>query len=265
MIIQGCIEGYTLAKRYYTLDEAQGYLTQHTNIKFNDRDFVDLAKRGELELCFYANLHFAVFDTDGVDFKHLDEYPGWYCEGYYTLSRSAIGYGEKLPCRTVDARLIDSPSKDINDVLKGRNEVELRLKKVTANGSPWIAILISGFNRVSDSELEVVSSDCQLARDDYLIQATQLYALAKKMNQPQKVEDAGKSVPQQDKPMQAKERSGLLNIIAVMLELLKSSKVGRDTDTAVISEMVENYPEKNGISKRNLEKKFADAKISLKT
>jgi hypothetical protein len=60
-----------------------------------------------------------------------------------------------------------------------------------------------------------------------------------------------------------KERSGLLNIIGALLELLKSPRPGRDTNSDVINELLENYPEKNGISKSNLENKFADAKRSL--
>jgi hypothetical protein len=260
VIIQGCIEGYKLTKRYYTLDEAQNYLTQQTNKKFNDSDFVDLAKRGEIELCFFADLHFAVFNTSEANFEHLDEYPRWHCEGYYALDKGYLNNGKELPSYTNDARLIDSPSKDIHGVLQGRNEAELRLQQVPDN--LWQDISISGYSYMS-GDLEIFSRSHKLERDDYLIQATQLDALAEKMNQPPEVEDAGKLVSQQEKPMQAKERSGLLNIIAVMLELLQTPKSGRNTAAAVIDEMVENYPDKHGISVRNLQAKFADAKVNL--
>lgn len=62
-----------------------------------------------------------------------------------------------------------------------------------------------------------------------------------------------------------RERSGLLNIIGAMLELLQTPRAGRESDAAVITELVKNYSDKYGISKSNLEGKFSAAKRSLKT
>ena len=64
-------------------------------------------------------------------------------------------------------------------------------------------------------------------------------------------------------PGDPRERRALLNIIGAMLELMKSPRPGRDTDTAVIAELLDNWPEKYGISDRNLKAKFAEAKRSL--
>ena len=72
-------------------------------------------------------------------------------------------------------------------------------------------------------------------------------------------EDASK----QDKALMPRERETLLNIIAVMLELLQSPKPGRDSDSAVIKEMLENYGDKPGIKERTLQDKFPAAKRSL--
>ena len=64
--------------------------------------------------------------------------------------------------------------------------------------------------------------------------------------------------------LKPRERDTFLNIIGVMLELLQTPKPGRTSDAAIIREMIDNYPEKQGIAKRTLEKKFADANKSLK-
>ena len=69
--------------------------------------------------------------------------------------------------------------------------------------------------------------------------------------------------PISDKPLSARERVTLLTIVGVMLELIQSHKPGRDSEAAVIKEMLQNYEEKPGISKRNLEQKFAEAKRVL--
>lgn len=54
-----------------------------------------------------------------------------------------------------------------------------------------------------------------------------------------------------------------LNIIGAMLELLKSPRVGRENDVAIIEEIVNNYSDKPGISSRTLQDKFALAKRTL--
>ena len=68
-----------------------------------------------------------------------------------------------------------------------------------------------------------------------------------------------------DKLLPDKERESLLNIIGVMLELLQTHKASRTSDAGIIREMIDNYPEKQGIAKRTLEEKFAAANKSLKT
>lgn len=54
-----------------------------------------------------------------------------------------------------------------------------------------------------------------------------------------------------------------LNIIGALVELVRAPRPGRDSDAAVIRELVENYPEKPGISKTTLEAKFAEARRRL--
>lgn len=56
-----------------------------------------------------------------------------------------------------------------------------------------------------------------------------------------------------------RERNNLLTIIGVLLELIQSPREGRDSQSAIINEMIENYSEKDGISERNLQKVFAAA------
>lgn len=66
-----------------------------------------------------------------------------------------------------------------------------------------------------------------------------------------------------DRPLSGRERDTLLTIIGVLLGLVQSHKPGRDSEAAVIKEMLLNYDEKSGISKRTLEQKFAAAKRVL--
>lgn len=54
-----------------------------------------------------------------------------------------------------------------------------------------------------------------------------------------------------------------LNIIGALLELVRTPRDGRDSDAAVIRELIENYSDKPGISKTTLEAKFADARRRL--
>jgi len=54
-----------------------------------------------------------------------------------------------------------------------------------------------------------------------------------------------------------------LNIIGALLELVRNPRRGRDSDAAVIRELIDNYSDKPGISKTTLEAKFADARRRL--
>lgn len=70
---------------------------------------------------------------------------------------------------------------------------------------------------------------------------------------------------QAEKPLTPRERNNLLTIIGALVELIQTPKPGRDSETAVISEMVSNYSDKSGISERNLQKQFASAKRALQS
>lgn len=63
--------------------------------------------------------------------------------------------------------------------------------------------------------------------------------------------------------LKSRERNAFLNIIAGLLALVQNPRPGRNSDMAVINELVENYGDKDGISERNLAKKFAQAKHCL--
>ena len=54
-----------------------------------------------------------------------------------------------------------------------------------------------------------------------------------------------------------------LTIIGALLELVRTPRPGRDSDAAVIRELIHNYDDKPGISKSTLEAKFADARRQL--
>ena len=56
-----------------------------------------------------------------------------------------------------------------------------------------------------------------------------------------------------------------LTIIGALLELVRTPRAGRDSDAAVIRELIDNYSDKPGISKTTLEAKFADARRRLRS
>jgi hypothetical protein len=60
-----------------------------------------------------------------------------------------------------------------------------------------------------------------------------------------------------------RERTSLLNVIAALVELVKNHRPGRETDAAVIRELVAGYGDKPGISESTLSRRFPEAKRSL--
>jgi hypothetical protein len=54
-----------------------------------------------------------------------------------------------------------------------------------------------------------------------------------------------------------RERNGLLLTIAALLSFVLTPRSGRTSQAAVITELIENYGEKDGISKTTLESRFA--------
>ncbi|MDL2336720.1 MAG: hypothetical protein QFE16_02665 [Pseudomonadota bacterium] len=61
----------------------------------------------------------------------------------------------------------------------------------------------------------------------------------------------------------ARAEATYLTIIGALLELVRTPRPGRDSDAAVIRELIENYSDKPGISKTTLEAKFAEARRRL--
>ena len=64
-------------------------------------------------------------------------------------------------------------------------------------------------------------------------------------------------------PLAPRSEATYLTIIGALVELVRTPRPGRDSDAAVIREMIENYSDKPGISKATLETKFADARRRL--
>jgi hypothetical protein len=97
-----------------------------------------------------------------------------------------------------------------------------------------------------------------LPEDSVLVVRTEyLFAL-------QQASLVGREQGSSEKPVSQREHTSYLNIIGAMLEMLMSPRPGRETQSGVITEMVEGWSDKSGISKANLEKKFAEAKRKLK-
>lgn len=75
------------------------------------------------------------------------------------------------------------------------------------------------------------------------------------------------AAPQDDDkdPLHPKRETTYLNIIGALVELIQSPRDGRDGEAAVIREIVDNYGDRPGISKRNLEGVFPLAKKRLQS
>lgn len=65
-----------------------------------------------------------------------------------------------------------------------------------------------------------------------------------------------------DRPPLA-DRDTLLKIIGALLKLLAEPRSGTSNTTTVINSLIELYPKTAGLSERNLQKKFAEAKQRL--
>lgn len=76
---------------------------------------------------------------------------------------------------------------------------------------------------------------------------------------------AGEStaVVDSEKPLGGKERTNYLNIIAAMLKMLVGSEPERKSEAEIIRELESDWDHKPGISKANLQNKFALAKRSF--
>lgn len=66
-----------------------------------------------------------------------------------------------------------------------------------------------------------------------------------------------------DTPASKREEATYLTIIGALLELVRNPRDGRDSDAAVIRELIENFGDLPGISKTTLEAKFAAARRRL--
>lgn len=76
--------------------------------------------------------------------------------------------------------------------------------------------------------------------------------------------DATSNSPKkQDTALGSRERTSYLNIIGALLVLVMNPRPGRSCQNDVIDELLVNYADKPGISKSNLEDKFASANKSL--
>jgi hypothetical protein len=66
-----------------------------------------------------------------------------------------------------------------------------------------------------------------------------------------------------EKALGSRERNALLNIIGALHRLILSPRAERISDAALIQELLSNFEDVHGISERNLQKKFFEAKKSL--
>lgn len=75
---------------------------------------------------------------------------------------------------------------------------------------------------------------------------------------------ANTGMASQEKPLSPREKDNLHRIIAALLELAKTPRQNKNNDAGVIAEIIEKHTGKDGLSTRNLQAVFAQAKRILK-
>jgi hypothetical protein len=80
-----------------------------------------------------------------------------------------------------------------------------------------------------------------------------------------KLSEADNKLSKASTPLDPRAETTYLTIIGALLELVRTPRPGRDSDAAVIRELIDNYGDKPGISKTTLEAKFADARRRLRS
>lgn len=91
------------------------------------------------------------------------------------------------------------------------------------------------------------------------------FVMAVELDRFEAMNSVKKASAELEKPLIDRERENLLNIIGALLELIKSPKDKRDSNAAVIKELLANYSDKPGIKERTLQEKFAAATRSLQS
>lgn len=129
----------------------------------------------------------------------------------------------------------------------------LKVARELGKDSAIVALrdVADGVRAVLNTDRERVGTDIQLLR---------------KIASQTTVSQQGGTTVAAERPLTPRERDGLLNIIGGLLELLQDQRPTRaDTtnQTKIIEALVAAYNDKGGISQRNLEAKFAEAKRGL--
>lgn len=91
----------------------------------------------------------------------------------------------------------------------------------------------------------------EISRSDLVMLTTEIERITK---------TKGERVASMDKPLTIRERTSYLNIIGAMLAQLTQ---GKNNDTGVIQQAINEYGTKPGVSERKLHQVFAEAKRSL--
>ena len=129
----------------------------------------------------------------------------------------------------------------------------LKVARELGKDSAIVALrdVADGVREVLNTDRERVGTDIQLLR---------------KIASQTTLSQQGGATVSVERPLTPRERDGLLNIIGGLLELLQDQRTTRaDTtnQTKIIEALVAAYSDKGGISQRNLEAKFAEAKRGL--
>ncbi len=239
-------------KKYIGLREAAIHLSVNVGVGFSESDVVELASQGEVRCCFYFDGRLAFYpDAAPWDWpterEHLHDFRGYL----------------EIPAPVV-SRINDSEWIEIFGV---RRAVQ-SLHAVDGTASPPTEIM-QGVKppaffcrpkpRIKKGD-EIPPDSFTLLGEKVLIPTVDLTDYLNRLA-PEGPRKANDSVDAQS--LAPRERTTLLNIIGALVELIQTPKSGRGSQAAVISELLANYSDKQGISRSTLEQKFAEAKRSL--
>lgn len=231
-------------KNYYSIREAASYLSARLPMPIHSEDVLRMAAEGELRFCFYF---------DGR-LNYFPEYAPWEYDSTRREWHHFRGYLQ-IPARLV-MRIDEAVSiYGVKRFVQSLHEVD--------GVAPPPAIFTEGrinkdggFSKSvvhrSDGAEEIHPESFLVLADHILVPRADMETIVSSS-----IVTPAKSVSSDG--ISAREHTTYLNVIATMLEMLITHRSGRTSQGAVISEMVESWSERPGVSKSNLEKMFAEA------
>jgi hypothetical protein len=260
-------------KRWLTLAESSSHLSTAFNAPVAVADVLRLGLDGRLTLSviFPIGVLGAPLEPVSEDEVIYDNVSFGDGKGRWKLSTGEDVFlgqaGQVLRCKSAISCLQDDWPYDLPMMGSERTYIERKYFFITGGPlvefeNPYGAFVSDGrrFFQVRDalSDRAGMHPVGGLPKDSMIVVRTEeLLALQWSARPPSRE-------TQETKEISFRGPSTFLNIIGALVELIQATRPGRNSRADVIREMVENYGEKPGISKPELEDTFAEADRALR-